>query len=86
MSSLAKPNAEVREKLAALKCEYAFREPDRGNLDSPSIEWRQGKPDYTQANYVFLQGKTQNHKGGDRKYPFFHSAATAESHFAFIVY
>ena len=51
-------------KLKALKAKYGFSEPDRGNLDDPEIRWREGKPDYTQANCFFLEGKTQNHKQG----------------------
>ena len=43
---------------------YGLREPDRGNLDDPTILWREGKPDYTLANYTFLKGKSQNHKQG----------------------
>ena len=43
---------------------YGLREPDRGNLDDPTILWREGKPDYTLANYTFLKGKSQNHDQG----------------------
>ena len=56
----------IREKLEDLKSRYGFREPDRGNLDDPEIDWRMGKPDYTKANYQFLKGKTQNHAEGRR--------------------
>ena len=43
---------------------YGFSEPDRGNLDDPEIVWREGKPEYTLANYTYLKGKSQNHGKG----------------------
>ena len=55
----------VREKLEDLKVRYAFREPERGDLENPDIEWRIEKPDYTKANYQYLKGKTQNHTEGN---------------------
>ena len=55
---------EVRAKLDDLKVRYGFSEPDRGDIEDPDIEWRNGKPDYTKANYQFLKGKTQNHAEG----------------------
>ena len=58
------PIEVVREKLDDLKAKYGFREPDRGDLDNPEIEWRSGQPDYTRANYQYLKGKTQNHAAG----------------------
>ena len=54
----------VQQKLADLKTMFGFREPDRGDLDNPEIEWREKKPDYTRANYQYLKGKTQNHSAG----------------------
>lgn len=39
-------------------------EPDRGDLDDDSTEWRCGKPNYTLANLAFLKGKCQAHKNG----------------------
>ena len=54
----------VQQKLADLKTKFGFREPDRGDLDNPEIEWREEKPDYTRANYQYLKGKTQNHSAG----------------------
>ena len=54
----------VREKLEDLKARYAFREPERGDMDNPDIEWRIEKPDYIKANYQYLKGKTQNHAEG----------------------
>ena len=44
---------------------YGFSEPDRGNLDDPETVWREGKPDYTLANYEYLKGKSQNHNKGN---------------------
>lgn len=41
-----------------------FFEPDRGNLDDPTIEWRKGKPDFTFANLAFLKGKCMKHEKG----------------------
>ena len=63
-TSESEPTEQVRSKLEDLKNEYGFREPDRGDLDDPSISWRTGKPDYTKANYEYLKGKTQNHMQG----------------------
>ena len=57
----------VREKLEDLKVRYAFREPERGDMDNPDIEWRIEKPDYTKANYQYLKGKTQNHPEGSKE-------------------
>ena len=54
----------VRLKLEELKNKYGFREPDRGDLEDLTIEWRSGKPDYTRANHEYLKGKTQNHAKG----------------------
>lgn len=33
-------------------------------MEDPSIQWREGKPDYTNANQAYLQGRTRNHKEG----------------------
>ena len=54
----------ARLVLDKLKDKHNLREPNRGDLDDPSIEWRSGKPDYAKANLAFLKGKTQNHKAG----------------------
>ena len=54
----------VRAKLEDLKARYAFREPERGDLENPDIKWRMEKPDYTKANYQYLKGKTKNHAEG----------------------
>ena len=58
------PIEEVRVKLEELKKKHGFVEPNRGDLDDPSIEWRYEKPDYARANYEYLKGKTQNHARG----------------------
>ena len=42
--------------------DYNFTVPDRGNLDDPSIVWRNGKPDYRQVDLLYFQGKSKNHK------------------------
>lgn len=60
------PVGQVRVMLEALKMAHGWREPDRGDLDDPRIEWRMGKPDYTKANYEYLKGKTQDHDQGKR--------------------
>ncbi|CRK98758.1 CLUMA_CG012009, isoform B [Clunio marinus] len=39
-------------------------EPDRGNLDDSTIEWRNGKPNYTLANLAYLKGKCMKHEKG----------------------
>ena len=41
-----------------------FTRPDRGNLDEYGDKWKEGKPNYTQADLVFLKGKSKNHKIG----------------------
>lgn len=45
-----------------------FVEPVRGNMDDPDIKWRQGKPDYTAANYAFYKSKSKFHGKGTLKY------------------
>lgn len=59
MSSLSNEEAEI--ELEAIKEKYDFPEPDRGNLDDPTIKWRHGRPIYTKANLAFLKGKSKNH-------------------------
>ena len=54
----------ARLVLDQLKDKHDLREPNRGDLEDTSIEWRTGKPDYAKANLAFLKGKTQNHKAG----------------------
>jgi len=67
LEEIKKKNDSTKEKRAAIeemKAKYGFREPDRGNLDDPSIKWRKQKPDYTIANWSWMTGKTQNHAKG----------------------
>ena len=33
-------------------------------MEDPSIEWREGKPDYTKANKAYLEGRTRIHMEG----------------------
>lgn len=54
----------ARKLIASLQKEHGFVLPDRGNLDDPSILWKEGKPDYTVADLQFLLGKTKNHPPG----------------------
>lgn len=56
--------ARAREIVEKLKEKYGFLEPDRGDLSDPSIDWREGKPDYTVADLEYMAGKTKNHKAG----------------------
>jgi hypothetical protein len=57
-------SSRVDQDLEKFVREYNFTIPDRGNLDDPSIEWRNGKPDYCQIDLVYFQGKSKNHKLG----------------------
>lgn len=50
-----------REQIEEYKKKYGFVEPDRGNLDDPTIVWRFGKPNYDIANLQYFKGKSQNH-------------------------
>jgi hypothetical protein len=54
----------AREELEKIKAERGWLEPDRGDLSDPSIDWREGKPDYTIANLAYFRGKTKNHPAG----------------------
>mmetsp|Transcript_19167 Transcript_19167/g.40406 ORF Transcript_19167/g.40406 Transcript_19167/m.40406 type:complete len:405 (+) Transcript_19167:157-1371(+) len=54
----------ARKILEALQTKHGFVTPDRGNLDDPSILWKEGKPDYTIADMVYMLGKTKNHAPG----------------------
>ena len=33
-------------------------------MDDPNIVWREGKPDFTQVNKAYLEGRTRVHKEG----------------------
>mmetsp|Transcript_32853 Transcript_32853/g.69115 ORF Transcript_32853/g.69115 Transcript_32853/m.69115 type:complete len:377 (+) Transcript_32853:299-1429(+) len=54
----------ARKIVENLQTEHGFVSPDRGNLDDPSIIWKEGKPDYTIADMHYLLGKTRNHPPG----------------------
>ena len=47
----------ARKILDTIQKEHGFLIPDRGNLDDPSILWKEGKPDYTIADLHYLLGK-----------------------------
>ena len=38
--------------------------PHRQYMDDPNIVWREGKPDFTQVNKAYLEGRTRVHKEG----------------------
>ncbi|KAJ7373683.1 hypothetical protein OS493_011292 [Desmophyllum pertusum] len=38
--------------------------PHRQYMDEPGIEWREGKPDFTEVDKAYLEGRTQTHKEG----------------------
>ena len=38
--------------------------PHRQHMDDPNIVWREGKPDFTQVNKAYLEGRTRVHKEG----------------------
>jgi len=52
------------QKLEKFVREYGFTRPDRGDLDDPNKSWREGKPDYREADLLYFQGKSKNHKVG----------------------
>lgn len=54
----------ARKILETLQKEHGFVTPNRGNLDDPSIMWKEGKPDYTISDLHYLLGKSKNHKPG----------------------
>lgn len=56
--------SDIDKELADLEAKYGFTRPDRGDLDDPKIQWREGKPDYRGADLVYYQGKTKNHPPG----------------------
>ena len=55
---------ELRKQLDEFKNRHGFVEPDRGNLDDPSINWRKGKPVYLKADLEYFKGKSMNHPKG----------------------
>lgn len=56
--------AQAKKLLTYLQNKYGFIIPDRGNLDDPSVMWKEGKPDYTIADLHYFLGKTTNHPPG----------------------
>ena len=55
---------KIDKELDRFVVDRGFTVPSRGNLDDPSIQWRDGRPDYRKADLVFFQGKTKNHPPG----------------------
>lgn len=33
-------------------------------MEDPGIQWREGKPDFTQVNKAYLEGRTRIHRDG----------------------
>lgn len=54
----------VDRELEKFVRDYGFTRPDRGDLDDPNKAWREGKPDYRNADLLYFQGKSKNHKVG----------------------
>lgn len=54
----------AEEILKMLQEKHGFKTPDRGNLDDPTIMWKEGKPDYTITDLHYFLGKTKNHSSG----------------------
>ncbi|XP_022102939.1 pathogen-related protein-like [Acanthaster planci] len=54
----------IDQELKDLAEKYGFMRPDRGDLDDPSIPWKNDKPDYCKADLLYFKGKTMNHKPG----------------------
>lgn len=54
----------ARKILESLQTKHGFVAPDRGNLNDPSIMWKEGKPDYTITDLHYFLGKTKNHTLG----------------------
>ena len=55
---------ELDRALAKIAKQYGFARPDRGDLDNPNIQWREGRPDYRKADLSFFKGRTTHHKPG----------------------
>jgi len=55
---------QARKLLTYLQNKHGFLIPNRGNLDDPSVRWKEGKPDYTIADLHYFLGKTTNHPQG----------------------
>lgn len=38
--------------------------PHQKFMEDPGIQWREGKPDFTQVNKAYLEGRTRIHRDG----------------------
>ena len=38
--------------------------PRQKFMEDPGIQWREGKPDFTQVNKAYLEGRTRIHRDG----------------------
>ena len=38
--------------------------PRQKFMEDPEIQWREGKPDFTQVNKAYLEGRTRIHRDG----------------------
>ena len=38
--------------------------PRQKFMEDPGIQWREGKPDFTQVNKTYLEGRTRIHRDG----------------------
>ena len=47
-----------------MKEKFGLSEPDRRIINIEDKTWRKGAPDYSQLDYEYLRGKTQNHEKG----------------------
>lgn len=56
--------APARARLDRILKEHGIQEPNRGDLDDLAIRWREGKPDYAEANLQYVMGRTKDHKPG----------------------
>ncbi|XP_038047095.1 pathogen-related protein-like [Patiria miniata] len=57
-------SSNIDQQLKELADKHGFLRPDRGDLDNPPAQWREGKPDYRKADLLYFKGKTMNHKPG----------------------
>ena len=56
---------EFMDEIEKMKTVHKLTSPMRSYITGEDCKWRYGsKPDYTLADYQFLQGKTQNHAEG----------------------
>ena len=60
--------ARMKSEIKAMQDKYGeekFLMPERQYMDEPDIEWRNGRPEFTRADYNFLKGKSQQHARGN---------------------